>query len=283
MNPFSSAILRAVVLGITALATGCAGGVVSGPGGEGDGESHEAVASAAQVDPPAPDACDQGARQECELEYAGWDGTTVGYEACVDWYGPTVWTECLDPLDPCAMTPPGETCNTPLVLVWDQDPVVFSSEQLASFDLTGQGISHTSDWPTAATPWLALDRDGDGVIGSGEELFGSATVLSSGARAANGFDALRELDENGDGQITEQDRRFAELLIWTDGDGSRTTSANELTQAASRLVSIELENRMETRCDARGNCEGQRARFTYVDASGAQRTGAVVDVYLRGR
>ncbi len=283
MNTFSSPVLRAFIFGVSALATGCAGSVVSDPGGEDNAESHESVAAAAHADPQAPDACDQGARRECDLGYAGYDGTNVGYEACVDWYGPTVWTECLDPMDPCAMTPPGEVCNTPLVLVWDESPVVFSSEQLASFDLTGQGISHASDWPTAETPWLALDRDGDGVIASGEELFGSATRLSTGARAAHGFEALRELDENRDGWITADDRRFADLLIWADRDESRTTSASELSQASSRLVAIELANRMEMRCDARGNCEGQRARFTYVDASGATRTGAVVDVYLRGR
>ena len=127
------------------------------------------------------------------------------------------------------------------------------------------------------------DRDRDGAIGSGEELFGSATPLRSGGRAANGFDALRELDENRDGRVDAADPRFAELLVWSDGNGDRVSGAAELSQAAGRLVSIELACRMEKRCDARGNCEGERARFTYLEPSGALRTGAVVDVYLRGR
>lgn len=281
MNLLPSQLLRALLVTTLAFAAGCASEVVT-EGGD-DGESQDPIAHGQPTEPAAADQCEKGTQLPCELEYAGWSGTTEGYQVCVDWYGATEWTECLDTSDPCALVPPGESCNTPLVLVWDERAVEFSSAQTATFDLSGMGMSHTSDWPTAATPWLALDRDGDGAIGSGEELFGSATVLSSGGRAQNGFDALRELDENRDGVVSAADARFGELLVWSDGNGDRTSSAAELSRAATRLVSIELAHHVESRCDARGNCEGERARFTYQDASGALRSGTVVDVYLRGR
>ena len=66
------------------------------------------------------------------------------------------------------------------------------------------GQCQSYDWPMANTPWLALDRDGNGAIEDGSELFGSGTRLASGARARNGFEALRELDSNGDGVVSHE-------------------------------------------------------------------------------
>jgi hypothetical protein len=138
-----------------------------------------------------------------------------------------------------------------------------------------------TDWPTARTPWLALDRDGSGRIEDGSELFGSMTVLSSGHRARQGFEALRELDANGDGRITAEDPAFASLVVWSDRDGDRVSSSSELASlGALGVVSIDLAYTVEPRCDARGNCEVERASFRYVDASGLERRGAIVDVHL---
>jgi len=49
------------------------------------------------------------------------------------------------------------------------------------------------------------------------------------------------------------------------------------------IVAISLADRSQPRCDARGNCEGERASITWRDARGALRTGAIVDVYLPRR
>jgi len=71
-----------------------------------------------------------------------------------------------------------EDCNTPLVLAFDNEPIALTASA-GSFDIAGNGCIST-DWPTAATPWLALDRDRNGSIDGGHELFGNGTVLSGG-------------------------------------------------------------------------------------------------------
>jgi hypothetical protein len=104
-------------------------------------------------------------------------------------------------------------------------------------------------------------------------------------RAPDGFAALRELDADGDGRITPADPGFSRLLVWSDRDGDRRSSADELAPAsaasACELLSIDLDYTSDPRCDARGNCEVERASFRYRDAAGVVRTGAVVDVHLR--
>lgn len=172
---------------------------------------------------------------------------------------------------------------TPLVLSFTGEAPAFAPAGWASFDLTGDGVSMVSDWPTAATPWLTLDRDGDGRISDGTELFGSAVSLDDGSRARNGFEALAELDANADGRVDAADPRFTELGIWADSDADRVTDVGELRLASTgavRVVSIELDYASIAVCDARGNCGVERARFTWADATGALRTGEVIDVHL---
>ena len=114
--------------------------------------------------------------------------------------------------------------STPLVLSFDGTPVEYGSAG-KHFDL---GVCAATDWPTANTPWLALDRDRSGHIDGGSELFGSATRLRGGGLADNGFTALTELDADGDGKVTASDPKFAELVLWADGYGDRRSSGLEL-------------------------------------------------------
>ncbi len=170
--------------------------------------------------------------------------------------------------------------NTPLVVAFDNQPIEFTRG--AAFAFHG-GAPAATDWPTATTPWIALDANGDGVIDRGAELFGSDTVLPGGATAANGFSALEALDANHDGVIDATDPMFAALVLWSDRDADGRSSSRELAPLAQRIVSITLAATLETRCDARGNCEGERSSVTWRDAQGALHTGSVVDVYLPRR
>ena len=181
--------------------------------------------------------------------------------------------------------PPGgaEDSVTPIVLAFAGEPVKFNTAVAASFDLTGT-MSVLTDWPTSTTPWLALDRNGNGKIDDGGELFGSATPLVSGETAANGFAALRELDSNLDGRVDAADEQWGRLLVWSDVNSDRVSTVNELRTAAEReLVAIELGYTVEWRCDGRGNCEVERAPFVYRDGGGRELRGAAIDVHLRLR
>jgi hypothetical protein len=167
--------------------------------------------------------------------------------------------------------------GTPLVVAFSDEPVTFTRGGAFAFS---PGTPVASDWPTATTPWIAMDHDGDGAITSGAELFGSSTVLPDGRTAINGFEALAVLDANHDGVIDARDPAFASLLLWSDRDGDRKSSPDELVPLASRVVSISLADRVEARCDPRGNCERERAAVRWRDEHGATHVGSVVDVYL---
>jgi len=172
--------------------------------------------------------------------------------------------------------------GTPLVLAFGGEKVQFTRAE-GSFDVFGSGMSVESSWVSAATPWLALDRDGNGSIDDGRELFGSMTELPSGDRAPNGFVALAALDANGDGWITAADPSFANLLLWRDRDQNRQSSPSELSSASDAgLSAISLEYRASARCED-GDCEIERARFHFRGERGAEQEGEVVDVHFAAR
>lgn len=172
--------------------------------------------------------------------------------------------------------------DTPLVVKFDNAPVEFAPAAAgASFDIAGAGECTTHDWPLATTPWLALDRDQNGSIDSGAELFGSGSVLASGQKAQHGFMALAELDTNRDGRISRADEDFGKLLLWSDYDGDKRSTFDEAPTAQSMgLLSIDLDYRVDTACDARGNCEVERATFRFIDEHGALAEGEIADVHL---
>lgn len=213
------------------------------------------------------DGCERGEERTCSFEDEI-GGKGYGTDHCV-----------ADEEDACE-THWEYGCNTPLVLSFDGAEPELLADELHAFDVNGRA-SQVTDWPSAKTPWLALDRDGSGAIESGSELFGSMSPLENSARAENGFIALRALDANGDGHITAEDPGFASLLVWADRDGNRLSGANELKGVTAwEIVSIDLAYTSESRCDARNNCGVERAPFQYRDAAGTLRTGTVIDIRL---
>ena len=87
------------------------------------------------------------------------------------------------------------------------------SDQKFLFDIDCDGELDNISLLAKGCGFLALDRNNDGVINDGSELFGT--------KSGDGFRDLAEYDEDGNGWIDENDDIFSRLKVWTkDEDGN---------------------------------------------------------------
>ena len=101
---------------------------------------------------------------------------------------------------------------------------------------------------------MTRDLNGDGVINNGKELFGNNTMLKNGELAKNGFEALKDLDENNDGVFDAQDPLFNEVLLWIDEGSDGISHPEELfTLSEKSILSIDLVYENVNILDPRGH------------------------------
>jgi hypothetical protein len=163
-----------------------------------------------------------------------------------------------------------------------------------NFDLNGDGSPERLSWTAAGADdaWIVFDRDGDGLIGKGAEMFGNFTY-QPGAPAGgerHGFLALAEFDRpasrsngnlggNSDGVIDERDAVFPSLRLWQDVNHNGVSEAAELhTMPSLGLNSIDLDYKESRRVDSYGNQLRYQAKVA--DARGAQLGRWAWDVFL---
>lgn len=118
-----------------------------------------------------------------------------------------------------------------------------SLEHGVNFDLDNNGFAEKTAWIGTEDGFLALDRNGNGSIDNGGELFGDQVILKDGSKSESGFEALAELDDNGDGIIDNKDSAFANLRVWIDANHNGKSDSNELkTLNETGIISISLEH-----------------------------------------
>ncbi len=94
----------------------------------------------------------------------------------------------------------------PLVINLDTS-VAKVTDQKFLFDLNSDGEKEEMSFVTGGSGFLALDKNGDGLINDGSELFGT--------KSGDGFKDLSQYDQDGNGWIDEADSIFKDLVIWT--------------------------------------------------------------------
>ncbi|MBO6690333.1 MAG: hypothetical protein JJ919_17840, partial [Henriciella sp.] len=196
--------------------------------------------------------------------------------------------------------------SSPLVLDLDGDglELTFLKQSATFFDIDSDGIRERTSWVSADDGLLVLDRNGNGLIDSGQELFGYGETVSAGSRSPgddvlggffdpevvdisgpndleldfrSGFDVLSDLDTNNDLVIDANDVQFNELRIWRDLNQDGASQEEELFSLPEvGVLSISLEGQSVFLEDT-GNLITDTSTYQTTDGQ----TREVSDVWFR--
>ena len=242
--------------------------------------------------------------QEFQLEIDYWLDRVLNIDGITDLFaagflqfsGPaTLWlTDFLEWFDPLGIMDPTINANFNAALLWTaprRDPLVLDLdgdgiETVAVngntlFDQNTDGIKTGTGWVNADDGILVLDRNSNGTIDNGGELFGDQTVKTDGTIATDGFDALADMDSNGDNVVDASDAAFADLRIWRDLNQDGVSQANELftlEQAGVASISVEAVDHADTA--TAGGMTTHTGSFTRTD--GTTGTAANLDLDSNG-
>lgn len=178
---------------------------------------------------------------------------------------------------------------------WDSSPIIIDvagagfeltdAKDGVMFDLANTGKKQLYSWTAADVQngWLALDRNGNGMIDSGEELFGTATPQPPSSHP-NGYIALAFYDRpenggNGNGVIDPGDRVYRLLLVWIDSNHNGVSEPSELHHLAELgIEEIGLDYKESRWTDQYGNAFRYKGKITIANDSSDH---WAYDVFLR--
>ncbi|MDR1274802.1 MAG: putative Ig domain-containing protein [Candidatus Accumulibacter sp.] len=171
----------------------------------------------------------------------------------------------------------------PLALDLDGDGLETSNFNLQNpiwFDHDLNGSAEGTGWLNSDDGFLVLDRNGNGTIDDGSELFGDHTPLYEGdGTAVNGFAALAQEDTNEDGLVDNQDANWNDLRVWRDLNQDGISQSNELF-TLSELGIQSLTVAAEAASQSQGNNQiSATGIFTWEDSSeGIAGAGQAADI-----
>jgi len=138
--------------------------------------------------------------------------------------------------------------SDPLILDLDNDgleTIGISAVNPILFDHNGDGVKTATGWIRSDDGFLVLDRNGNGTIDDGGELFGDSTPLAAGGKARDGFDALAQEDTNADGRVSAADAHFGQLRLWRDFNQDGISQSSELFTLAQAGIAALLVAKTE--------------------------------------
>ena len=156
--------------------------------------------------------------------------------------------------------------QSPIVLDLDSNGIqTLSVNAGVNFDLLADGRPVQTGWVGSGDGLLVMDRNQDGSINDGSELFGTSTVLANGSKAVDGYQALAELDTNHDGVISSADAQFAKLGVWIDGNADGQTGVGEIKSLIElNIAQLSLKAQVTTDTN-NGNLVGLTSSYQTTD------------------
>jgi len=189
--------------------------------------------------------------------------------------------DCQSDPEPC-------TGTSPILIDLDRNSFHLASGPVF-FDIDNDGEEEAISWTEAGQKdaFLCLDRNGNGIIDDGSELFGDATRMDAGNLAAHGYLALAEFDEglggNFDGKLTPEDLLFEDLCVWLDDNQNGFSEPDELqTLSEAGVLLLDLHFRVHQRRDQIGNEFRYVSTAFILDFNGQVKKTNTADVFFVG-
>jgi len=142
--------------------------------------------------------------------------------------------------------PDPELEYSPIVIDLNNDGIKGTNlDYKINFDLDNNGFKEATSWIDNNDAFIAIDKNNNGTIDNGSELFGNKSISNNAyaytnPNAKNGFESLKELDSNNDGIIDEKDKEFTNLLLWQDKNSNGISETDELIKLSDKVKSINL-------------------------------------------